>query len=163
MRVVRHQPNESAIDKFTDKFSLPNRPSQEIPDIPQFIDEMAESNLMSLYGEFMAWLSYAKAELVKAEIEEERTANNCKVIEATILIGQWGSAKGDTVTLAKARRDTDPEVIEAQDLHLTSRAYRKLVESVYDRCERGTQLLSRELSRRISTSPQERRQARYNP
>jgi hypothetical protein len=155
--------SDSAFEKFNSKFSLPSKPADVIPEIPSYLDDLNDSELMKLYGEFMAWLSYAKAELVKAEIDEERTANNCKVTEAQILIGQWGNAKGDTVTLAKARRDTDPDVLKAQDLHSISRAYRKLVESVYDRCERGTQLLSRELSRRISSSPQERRQARYNP
>lgn len=118
---------------------------------------------MELYGQYMAWMSYAKAELVQAEIEEERIANNLKVTEAEVLIQQWGSAKGDTVTLAKARRDTDPNVISDQNKHLEARAYRKLVDSVFERCERGAQLLSRELSRRISIAPQERRQPRFNP
>lgn len=119
---------------------------------------------MALYGQYMAWMSYAKAELVQAEIEEERVANDLKVTEAEVLIGQWGaSTKGDTVTLAKARRDVDPEVVKWQNKHLEARAYRKLVDSVFERCERGAQLLSRELSRRISIAPQERRQARFNP
>ena len=109
-------------------------------------------------------MSYAKAELVQAEIAEERVANDLKVTESEVLIGQWGaSTKGDTVTLAKARRDVDPEVVKYQNKHLEARAYRKLVDSVFERCERGAQLLSRELSRRISIAPQERRQSRYNP
>lgn len=119
---------------------------------------------MALYNQYMAWVSYAKAELVKAEIEEERVANNLKVTEAEVLIGQWGaSTKGDTVTLAKARRDADPDVVDATNKHHESRAYRKLVDSVFERCERGAQLLSRELSRRISMAPQERRQSRFTP
>ena len=76
---------------------------------------------------------------------------------------QWSGDKNDTVTLAKARRDTDENVVSLQELHLNSRAYRKLVESVFERCERGAQILSRELSRRISVAPQERRLARYQP
>jgi hypothetical protein len=119
---------------------------------------------MSLYGEYMSWMSYAKAELVQAEIDEERVANDLKIIEAEVLIGQWGATtKGDTVTLAKARRDVDPDVTAQQSKHLKARAYRKLVDSVFERCERGAQLLSRELSRRISMAPQERRNSKYNP
>ena len=119
---------------------------------------------MSLYNEFMAWVSYAKADYVQAEIAEDRTANNLRIIEAQTMIGQWGEgAKGDTVTLAKARRDVDPAVVSAQEAHLQARAYRKLVESVFERCERGAQVLSRELSRRIGLAPQERRNARFNP
>lgn len=119
---------------------------------------------MELYSQYMSWVSYAKAELVQAEIDEERVANDLKITEAEVLIGQWGvSTKGDTVTLAKARRDVDPEVIKWQNKHLEARAYRKLVDSVFERCERGAQLLSRELSRRISMAPQERRQSKYTP
>jgi hypothetical protein len=119
---------------------------------------------MSLYNQFMAWVIYAKSELVQAEIAEDRTANNLKIIEAETMINQWGAnAKGDTVTAAKARRDIDPQVVSAQEAHLNTRAYRKLVDSVYDRCERGAQVLSRELSRRIGLAPKEMRQAKYLP
>lgn len=135
-----------------------------MPEIPTYLDELSDADLMSVYGEYMAWMSYAKAELVQAEIAEEQKANDLKITEAETLIGQWGvSTKGDTVTLAKARRDVDPSVVRAQEKHLEARAYRKLVDSVFERCERGAQLLSRELSRRISMAPQDRRQSRFNP
>jgi hypothetical protein len=147
---------------FLKKFSLPDRPEGGVPDIPLYLDELPDNQLMEFYTLFMAWVSFAKADMVLAEIDEERAANNLKVIEAETLIGQWNDKeKGDTVTLAKARRDTNPEVIEAQQMYSAHRAYRKLVESVFERCERGAQVISRELSRRISLAPQERRQARY--
>jgi len=148
---------------FLEKFNLPDRPIGAVPDIPKNLDELSDSDLMNKYSEFMAWLSYSKTELVVAEIDEERCANNLRLMEAQTLIGQWSGEKGDTVTLAKARRDTDTQVLEMQDKHLGARAYRKLVESVFERCERGTQILSRELSRRISTAPQDRRLHRYQP
>lgn len=161
MRLVS---TKSPMEKFKAKFDLPEKPEDQIPEIPMYLDELSDASLMALYNQYMAWVSYAKAELVKAEIEEERIANDLKVTEAEILIGQWGaSTKGDTVTLAKARRDADPEVIEATRRYSESRAYRKLVDSVFERCERGAQLLSRELSRRISMAPQERRQSRFAP
>lgn len=155
--------NSQAMKDFLNKFSLPTRPYGNVPNIPNNLDELSDGELMNTYSEFMAWLSYAKTELVVAEIEEERCANNLRLVEAQTLIGQWSGEKGDTVTLAKARRDTDASVLEMQDKHLGARAYRKLVESVFERCERGTQILSRELSRRISTAPQERRLHRYQP
>jgi hypothetical protein len=118
---------------------------------------------MDLYTEFMSWVSYAKAEMVNAEIAEEREANALRVLEARVLIEQWGTeAKGETVTIAKARRDVDPRVVSQQDEHRQSRAYRKLVEAMFDRCERGAQLLSRELSRRIGLHSKENRGSRFN-
>lgn len=119
---------------------------------------------MSLYSEFVAWASYAKAELVKAEIEEERSANRIKVKEAVALIDQWSSdAKGDRVTIAKARRDADPDVVQVQEEHRQARAYRKLVDTMFDRCERASQVLSRELSRRIGMNPKERQLWKNTP
>lgn len=118
---------------------------------------------MNLYAEFMAWAVFAKSELVSAEIAEEKAAHSLRVSEATGLINQWGSdAKGDRVTIAKARRDVDPLVIQKQEDCLAKKAYRKLVESTFDRCERSAQVLSRELSRRIGMSPKERSLTRYS-
>jgi hypothetical protein len=117
---------------------------------------------MDLYSEFMAWVSYAKGQLVKAEIEEDRESTKCRVTDARVLIEQWGAdAKGDRVTIAKARRDVDPRVTTQQDAYQTARAYRKLVEALFESCERGAQLLSRELSRRIGLSSKEGRTSRF--
>lgn len=119
---------------------------------------------MNLYAEFMGWVSYTHAELVKAEIDEDRQAHLLKVTEAKAIIDQTvEKVKGDTVTLAKARRDIDPDVLEAQDRYLEARAFRKLTDTVFERCERGAQVLSRELSRRIGLAPKEYKNARYNP
>lgn len=156
-------PKSPIMGDFLNKFPLPDKPGSDFPELPLFLDEMPDSSLMELYSRFMAWGSYAKAELVQAEIAEERAANYCKLTEAETLIGQWGEGtKGDTVTLAKARRDVDPKVVEQQESHLEARAYRKLVDSVFERCERGAQVLSRELSRRIAMAPQERKQQYYS-
>ena len=155
-------PKTPMMGEFLSKFSLPEKPGNELPELPPYLDDMPDSELMELYREFISWGSYAKAELVLAEIIEERSANQQKFKEATILISQWGEgSKGDTVTLAKARRDTDPSVVEALEEYAQARAIRKLTESVFERCERSAQVLSRELSRRISMAPQERRQGKY--
>ena len=97
-----------------------------------------------------------------AEIDEEKQSHKCRLSESTILIGQWNSAdKADRVTLAKARRDVDPMVVTQQESYQAARAYRKLVETMFDSCERGAQLLSRELSRRIGLGSKDNRMARY--
>lgn len=122
---------------------------------------MSDSDLMNKYNEFMAWVSYSKAELVQAEIAEEQSAFELRIAESKGLIGQWDAeSKGDRVTLAKARRDVDPAVVEKNADHLQARAYRKLVESVFERCDRGAQVLSRELSRRIGISNKDRYSSR---
>ena len=113
---------------------------------------------MSLYSQMVSWVNYAKAEVVQAEVIEENTLSALRQTEAFALISQWDDTnKGDTVTMAKARRDVDPEVVDCGDNHRAARAYRKMVDTVFDRCERNAMVLSRELSRRISMTPVERR------
>ena len=149
--------------EFLSKFPLAFKPEGEFPELPSYLDDMPDSELMELYTKFINWGSYAKSELVQAEIVEERSAASQKFSEATTLINQWGEgAKGDTVTLAKARRDVDPAVISTTEEYLQARALRKLTEAVFERCERGAQVISRELSRRISMAPNERRQGKFS-
>lgn len=152
------------LERFTRNFALPERPHGSFPEIPTAIGDMGELELMELYTEYMAWLNYAKAQLVIAEIDEERELNHLEYLRSTTLISLWDNkTKGDMVTISKAKRDVDAKIQTQQDAHLQARAYRKLVDTVFDRCERGTQIISRELSRRISTAPQDRRLARYAP
>lgn len=162
-KVIRSSKVEDpALEKFLEKFDLPTKPGPRVPNLPASLDELSDADLMEAYSEFMSWVSYAKAEFVKAEIEEDRLLNASKFEDASALIGQWAAeAKGDRVTIAKARRDTDPRVIAATEAYRQARAYRKLVESVFDRCERGAQVLSRELSRRIGLAPREGRLHRF--
>jgi len=162
MTRVIYREEHPAVSLFNTKFSLPDRPDDSPPAIPRNLDDMDDRELMELYSQFMAWVSYSKAELVQAEIAEEAGAHKSRIIEATALIDQWGiSAKGDLVTLAKARRDIDPKVVAQQEKNQVSKAYRKLVEAMFESCERGAQLLSRELSRRIGLNGKEQRTSRF--
>ena len=67
-------PSHPIMGDFLSKFSLPDRPGGTVPDLPNFLDEMPENVLMESYTLFMSWMSYSKAELVMAEIAEERAA-----------------------------------------------------------------------------------------
>ena len=162
MRIVPNTDQSPALAKFKTKFSLPTRPSDNPPELPSHLDDLDDSDLMDLYSEFMAWVSYLKGQLVQAEIDEDRDMNSCRIVEAQVLIEQWGAdSKGDRVTIAKARRDTDERVVSQQEKYQVARAYRKLVETLFESCERGAQLLSRELSRRIGLHSKEQRAPRF--
>ena len=150
--------------KFLQNFQLPDKPEGLLPELPRNIGDIGDETLMELYTTFMAWLSYAKTQLTLAEIDEERTRNELEYLQSSILIEQWDNkTKGDLVTVAKAKRDIDPRIVSQIETYTSKRAYRKLVDTIFDRCERGAQVVSRELSRRISMAPQERRQHRFAP
>jgi hypothetical protein len=152
------------MDLFLQNFPLPKKPSGLLPELPRNIGDIGDFDLMELYTDFMAWLVFAKAQLVQAEITEERERNILEYLQSSVLIEQWGDkAKGDLVTVAKAKRDVDPKIVDQIEIHMQKRAYRKLVDTVFDRCERGAQVVSRELSRRIGMSGKEVRQHRFTP
>ena len=160
--INRDQMEHPAVSRFNNKFELPKRPGDNPPQVPFDLDDMDDRDLMELYSMFMSWVSYAKAELVKAEIDEDKEANLARILEARVLIEQWGAeAKGDRVTIAKARRDIDDRVVLQQEKYQNTRAYRKLVEALFEGCERGAQLLSRELSRRIGLHGKDQRTNRF--
>jgi hypothetical protein len=144
--------------KFNLKFDSPRKPGDAMPTLPEELDVLSDGDLMSQYAEMVSWVNYAKSELVHAEIIEENALSALRHGEALALLEQWeADSKGDTVTMAKARRDVDPTVREYHQRHHESRAYRKLVDTVFDRGERNATVLSRELSRRISLTPNERK------
>lgn len=155
MKIVRttqeSPPKPSVLERFQTKFGLPDRPGAGIPDLPLNLDDLSDANLMRVYVEYVAWASYTKAQCVLAELEEEKQLDRLESMSAVkLLSASMEPSKGDTVTLQKARRDSDPAYIAQKDEHRQARAYRKLVDTVFDRCERSASLLSRELSRRIS-------------
>ena len=144
--------------KFNLKFDSPRKPGDAMPTLPEELDVLSDGELMSQYSEMVSWVNYAKSELVHAEIIEENALSALRQAEALALLEQWeADSKGDTVTMAKARRDVDPKVREHHARHHEARAYRKLVDTVFDRGERNATVLSRELSRRISLTPNERK------
>ena len=147
---------------FQKDFPVPSKPKGLLPELPRNIGDIHDSDLMELYTDFMAWLTYAKAQLVQAEIAEERERNILEYLQSSVLIEQWDNKmKGDLVTVAKAKRDVDPRITDQLEVYTQKRAYRKLVDTVFDRCERGAQVVSRELSRRISLAPKDNRLNRY--
>ena len=80
-----------------------------MPTLPEELDVLSDGELMSQYSEMVSWVNYAKSELVHAEIIEENALSALRQAEALALLEQWeADSKGDTVTMAKARRDVDP-------------------------------------------------------
>ena len=63
-----------------------------MPGLPDQIDELSDGDLMSLYSEVVAWVNYAKAELVQAEIIEENALASLRQTEAMALLSQWESS-----------------------------------------------------------------------
>jgi len=107
---------------------------------------------MELFSVYTAWWNYAATLKADAEIEEARAESRLRFTQATKLVESWSTATAkDRVTVAKAERDTDPEVERAEQKLLRAKAERKMYTVTYDNCERCSNLISREVTRRTSS------------
>lgn len=84
--------------------------------------------------------------------------------QAMVLLSNWTGPKEDRVVVAKAQRDTDPEVTARREEHLRRYAVRKLTAMLFSNAERDASVVSRELSRRIGRQEvHERRVNKWTP
>ena len=115
---------------------------------------------MILFSDYVAWQNYAATKLSEAEIEETRADAGVRYAEAIAMMAMPISAK---VTVSKAQLATVEDVTEARSRVIEAYATRKTTSMVYANCERVVSLISRELSRRIASTPTDRRNNRWNP
>jgi hypothetical protein len=133
-----------------------------MPQLPKDLTELSEQDVMKLFTEYTAWTNFLAAKASVAEIDEYEADANVRREEALALLGGGSIPKGQSAQ-ARAHRATMATVQEAQAELAEKRAYRKLICVMRDNHERAMQLLSRELSRRLGISPQERRNIRWTP
>ena len=140
------------------------RPIHDFPEIPLDLTSLSDDTLMEIFAVYTAWWNYAAAELASAEIEEMKAESNLRYIQATALVGGWDpGARDNRVTVAKAERDISKPVVDAEERLLLAKTTRKLQGVINANCERCTQLVSREVTRRGNREPYDRRVGRMRP
>jgi len=104
---------------------------------------------MELFAIYTAWWNYAASVLAGAENDEADAESVLRYTQATKLIESWeDNSKETRVTVAKAERDTSPEVVKAEDRVVQAKAVRRLDIVMVENCERCANLVSREITRR---------------
>lgn len=156
------RPSAQAPPSF-DGFLLPRRPPRGLPEIPFNLTDIDEKRLMELFTAYVVWNNFIDVRRVQAEIEEANAETVLKVLEATSLAAGWDGGKDSRITIARAERDIDPEVVAARTAHDEARARRKLLQVLSDNMQRGSNLLSRELTRRVGRESVVRRNDNSNP
>ncbi len=141
-------------------FTRPDTPSPQAPMVPMDLGELTPDEMMNLFAEFSAWAGYAAIKVAEAEAAEEDTEGDLKVAEAKFIINEMEVGGEEKVTVARSRRDSDPEVIRLRKLLRKRRAVRKLLTTYFNNYERSAAVLSRELTRRSTLFPQEMRSSK---
>ena len=134
-------------------------PSFDVPELPHDLTILDEQDLMILYGEYVAWQNFAATRQSEAEVDEARAEAAQRYAEDIVMMG---AGKGE-VTITRAKMSGRNAVVDARNDVIQAYANRKTAQIVYANCERVVNLISRELSRRIASTPTERRNNRWNP
>jgi hypothetical protein len=114
---------------------------------------------MEIFAAYIAWANFIDVRRVEAEIEEATIETEIKVLTAMFMTSGDPGAK---VTVLRAEKDLDPEVLAAQSRYDVIHARVKMLTVLSNNMERGAALLSRELTRRVGRAPVEGRAASWS-
>lgn len=165
----RQQPPPRAAAPSTragNEFDVPDysRPPGDAPELPDDLTDLDDVDLMNLLTALTRWHDFLSVRLSKAEVEARRADQKLSEAQADALVLAWGevrSNRGDSVTVAKAKRDTTPQVQEAAQRALDTYAYRKRLEVRTEAFSDDAFVVSRELTRRTNMEPPRRRESRW--
>lgn len=124
---------------------LPEKPKYSMPQIPSDISSEMSEELIVLMAEISGWIDYAEVQLAAAQIDEEFEKQQLAEYAAQVQLDNKDEAK---VTIMKARMFEDADYVNQRDKAHNAYAYRKMIETMYNRLERAKFIVSREITRR---------------
>lgn len=143
---------------------LPPKPRYELPKLPLSLAEITDDELMKLFVALTRWTDYLAGALAEAEVDERSVESVLQRAEATVLLRSWTGDKDDRITISKAQRDLDPDVVEWRQKLDVAHAVKKLTAVLFTSAERDAAVASRELTRRVGRrDSNERRADRWKP
>lgn len=121
-----------------------------VPQMPEDITDYDDLGVMRLWQEYNAYLAFILAQVTVATMDEASSKKTLDLIEAKY------SAKHTqpkmTVSAIKALVMAEEEVLDADYEYFVAHNYRKGMEMLYTNVERDCAFISRELTRRTSSS-----------
>lgn len=133
------------------------KPSTEIPHLPDDVTEVDDSTLMSMLRDVTQWLNYLEVRLGVTSTEAETAEKHYRRVEAVYVT----RSNESQVTKAKMEASLESEVLDAQDDYDVKNATRRMVRVIYDNLARDANYLSREITRRVGREPLDRRTHKY--
>lgn len=155
-------PSERAITRLArEGITLPGKPTFEVPTLHDDLSSYNDDALMEVFIRFTSWADYLNTLAAAAMVDERAAETALEIIQARVLVGGWGGTAKDRVTVAKAERSMDPDVVKAREVLQERYGYRKLTEVLANNVERDAALVSRELTRRTSYHDTQQRAGKY--
>lgn len=139
----------------------PRKPKDDIRSLPYDLTNLDDEELMEYFAEYTSWANYISSQVAIAETDEAEAESKVEFAKAKSLVEGWNGEKGERVTVAKAARSIDDDVVKLQDEAAEKRAVRKFTTTFFNNMERNSAVISRELTRRVGSAPVDRRVGRY--
>jgi hypothetical protein len=134
----------------------------ERPSMPADITELGDEDLMLLYTKFAAYSDFVNTQLSCAIVDEKELERQVDYEESMAMLRLQDSHPKTTVTALKAMVDSDGNIKDLKKLHMNKYAYRKVLETLANNCERSSSVCSRELTRRTSGDNFKTRTRKFN-
>jgi hypothetical protein len=147
-----------------DKQGLPVDREVELnrPSMPADITELEDEALMLLYTQFSAYSDFVNTQLSCAIVDEKDLERQVDYEESMVMLRLQDSHPKTTVTALKAMVDSDSNIRDLKQAHMNKYAYRKVLETMANNCERSSSVCSRELTRRTSGDNFKTRTRKFN-
>lgn len=129
---------------------LPPKPESDMPQLPPDLTELGDQALMNLYQKYVSWSDYISVQVSCAQVDERNAMRMLDMSENMLLMETM--ARGKKITEARNEVKADPVLDERRESAFGAEAYRKMIESLLNNCERDAALISRELTRRTTES-----------
>lgn len=120
------------------------------PVMPHDITDLDDLGAMRLFQEYNAFLSFVAAQMACAQIDEVNAKKKLDYAEASAM-EEYALPKM-TVSAIKAKVMSDPVVVKLAQAHTEAHDYRKGMEMLHTNVERDCAFISRDLTRRTSSS-----------
>ncbi len=120
------------------------------PHMPADITDLNDEDLMILYTRFSAYSDFVNTQLSCAIVDEKDLERQVDYEESMSMLRLQANNPKTTVTALKAMVDSDDVIRNLKQDHLNKYAYRKMLETMANNCERSSAVCSRELTRRTS-------------
>lgn len=120
------------------------------PIMPFDITDLDDLGIMRLFQEYNAFLSFVAAQMACAQIDESNAKKRLDYAEA-VLMEEYTMPKM-TVSAIKSKVMADETILKLAQAHAQAHDYRKGIEMMHTNVERDCAFISRELTRRTSSS-----------
>jgi hypothetical protein len=120
------------------------------PTMPSDITDLDDLGAMRLFQEYNAFLSFITAQMTCAQIDEVNAKKRLDYAEASAM--EDYTQPKMTVSAIKAKVMADINVVKLAQAHTEANAYRKGMEMMHANVERDCAFISRDLTRRTSSS-----------